>query len=324
MAAVEIIIPLYNKERTVGRTIESVLAQTFTDWQLIVVDDGSTDHGLKVVQGFADPRIRVLSQSNAGPGAARNAGIRAATAACLAFLDADDEWYPWYLENAVQVIRKNHVSFVGSMYDEWPQQEDMTRYWAGQGVTPGLYELKNSDPPKWVLSMLYFFRVWNTLVLTEVARKYQGFYDQNQCRLGEDTIFFAKLIFNEPFAIIGPSAVRSNRQYSELSNIRVVPLSAYQTRPEAILKYCSGEKLTLARRVLAFNALRTAHYRAREGHKKDAQLLLALYPETKNFGFFYVRVRCEIIFNFPLTYWCRLKSIVGPWIRSRFGRGSKS
>ena len=95
---VSVIIPLYNKEPYVRRALSSIRAQTFEDFEVIVVDDGSTDEGARAVESFDDARVRLVHQQNAGPGAARNRGIAEARGELLAFLDADDEWTPTYLE----------------------------------------------------------------------------------------------------------------------------------------------------------------------------------------------------------------------------------
>ena len=88
---ISVIIPLYNKERTILSSIESVLSQSFQDIELIVVDDGSTDSSVSVVESIDDGRLRLIKQENAGPGAARNTGARQAKGEWLVFLDADDE-----------------------------------------------------------------------------------------------------------------------------------------------------------------------------------------------------------------------------------------
>ncbi|MEM4166724.1 MAG: glycosyltransferase [Candidatus Bilamarchaeaceae archaeon] len=92
-----VVIPLYNKLYYIGRTIKSVLSQTYMNYELIVVDDGSTDKSVDVVRKFDDKRIRIIQQKNAGESAARNRGINEAKYEFIAFLDADDEWQPNFL-----------------------------------------------------------------------------------------------------------------------------------------------------------------------------------------------------------------------------------
>ena len=89
---ISVIVPVYNAENYLNRCIESVLTQTYTDWQMVLVDDGSKDESLKVCQEYADldNRIRVIHQENAGPGIARNTGIAAANGDYIVFIDSDD------------------------------------------------------------------------------------------------------------------------------------------------------------------------------------------------------------------------------------------
>jgi len=98
-----VIVPLYNKRDTVSKAVASVLAQSFADFELIVVDDGSTDGGPALLVGVKDPRLRVISQQNRGVGAARNAGAAAARHDWIAFLDADDFWFEDHLEELDRV-----------------------------------------------------------------------------------------------------------------------------------------------------------------------------------------------------------------------------
>lgn len=104
--AISVVIPLYNKGPYIACTLNSVLAQTFEDFEVIVVDDGSSDDGAEVVRGFDDPRIRMIHQENQGVSVARNQGIEAAGAELVAFLDADDEWLPCFLETILRLRRK--------------------------------------------------------------------------------------------------------------------------------------------------------------------------------------------------------------------------
>ena len=267
MPAIDVIMPLYNKQATVERAIRSVQSQTVADWRLIVVDDGSTDGGAEIVRRMQkeDKRIELIVQANAGPGAARNAGIRAATAPYVAFLDADDLWYLWHLETALAAIQKNNVAMVGAMYYEWPRQEDMTGHWKQRGVVPGLYEITPLTHPEEAESFVLFFHVGSCLVKTDAAQRCGGFYE-GRCRNGEDTFFFAKLVFNERFAVVGgaPTA-RFNRQDSALSHTYTFAIPPFLSEPELLLQYCPVQKRDLARKMLARLAVRTAYHKARNG-----------------------------------------------------------
>jgi glycosyltransferase involved in cell wall biosynthesis len=98
---VSVYTPTYNYGRFLGEAIQSVLDQTFQDWELIVVDDGSTDGTREVVDAFADPRIHYVYQENQGNPAARNTALRLARGEYVACLDADDAWFPEKLEKQV-------------------------------------------------------------------------------------------------------------------------------------------------------------------------------------------------------------------------------
>lgn len=103
---ISIVIPLYNKAASISATIGCVLRQTYTDWEVVVVDDGSTDGSGDLVCSMNDNRIRLIRQQNAGVSAARNRGITEAKGEFVAFLDADDEWKPNYLESQMELTRK--------------------------------------------------------------------------------------------------------------------------------------------------------------------------------------------------------------------------
>jgi succinoglycan biosynthesis protein ExoO len=100
MTAFSVVVPLYNKGPHIRRAIQSVLNQVVQDFEIIVVDDGSTDRSRSEVSSIIDPRVKLLMRNGPGPGgyAARNHGIQASRAPWIAFLDADDEWTPTYLE----------------------------------------------------------------------------------------------------------------------------------------------------------------------------------------------------------------------------------
>ncbi|HAN56206.1 MAG TPA: glycosyl transferase [Betaproteobacteria bacterium] len=103
-ARIAIIMPCYNCAAHLATSIGSVLAQTYTDWELIVVDDGSTDTSAAQVATLDDPRIQLIRQANAGVSAARNRALQAANSELIAFLDADDTWAPTFLEAMLKAL----------------------------------------------------------------------------------------------------------------------------------------------------------------------------------------------------------------------------
>lgn len=104
---VSIVVPAYNAEKYIADAIESVLRQTYPYFELIIVDDASTDRTAEVVQSFSDQRIKLIRHaSNKGPGAARNTAIEAASGKWMAVLDADDQWKANRLERLVNILKK--------------------------------------------------------------------------------------------------------------------------------------------------------------------------------------------------------------------------
>jgi len=111
---VSVILTCFNGERYIAKAIQSVLDQTWRDFELIVVDDGSTDGTSAVVRAIPDPRLRYVRKENSGPGAARNTGIEAATGEWVAFLDCDDWWLATKLERQMDTARAARADFVCS------------------------------------------------------------------------------------------------------------------------------------------------------------------------------------------------------------------
>ncbi|MBF2021559.1 MAG: glycosyltransferase family 2 protein [Hydrococcus sp. C42_A2020_068] len=119
MKLVSVIVPVYNVEKYIAQTIRSVLNQTYSNFELIVVDDESPDKSAEICRQFQDPRIRIIHQKNRGLAGARNAGIRHAKGDYLAFLDGDDLWLPEKLEKHVQHLEASShvgVSFSRSQF----------------------------------------------------------------------------------------------------------------------------------------------------------------------------------------------------------------
>lgn len=118
MPLVSVIIPTYNRVDVILRTIRSVKQQTFEDYEIIVVDDGSTDNTVEVIKDF-DRQIRLIRQENQGVSVARNNGVKASKGKYIAFLDSDDEWYPLYLEACIAFLNNNLDEHVVHTEFEW-------------------------------------------------------------------------------------------------------------------------------------------------------------------------------------------------------------
>lgn len=112
---VSVIIPVYNGEKFIATTLRSVIHQSYSNWEIIIINDGSTDNTLNIVSDLKDPRIKIISQNNSGVSASRNAGIGSANGNYLAFLDADDFWHKNNLEKKISFLENNpDIDFVFS------------------------------------------------------------------------------------------------------------------------------------------------------------------------------------------------------------------
>lgn len=139
---VSVVIPMYNVERYIEKSVQSVLAQTYTNFEIVCVDDGCSDGTLERLQQFSDSRIRIVRQENAGLAAARNTGINAAQGIYIALLDADDFWAPLKLELHVRHLESNPevgVSYCPSLFVD---EEDAP---LGIGQFPKLFDIGAQD-----------------------------------------------------------------------------------------------------------------------------------------------------------------------------------
>jgi glycosyltransferase involved in cell wall biosynthesis len=128
MPQVSVVLPTFNRADVLGRSIQSVLSQSFTDFELIVVDDASQDNTISVVHSFTDPRIRYIkNKENLGGAESRNVGIQHAQAEIIAFQDSDDEWRPMKLEKCVRELRDNK-DLIGVYSAYWQINGNNVRY----------------------------------------------------------------------------------------------------------------------------------------------------------------------------------------------------
>ena len=160
---ISIIIPLYNKEQSIVTTLQTVLKQSYQDFEIVIVNDGSTDHSVEEVKRILDPRIRLIHQSNAGVSAARNRGIEEARGEYIAFLDADDEWKPDYLKTQYELTLKYpECSVFACNYEFKDTQGKVTPtiirklpFKDEDGILSNYFEIAScSHPPLWTSAVI--------------------------------------------------------------------------------------------------------------------------------------------------------------------------
>ncbi len=184
---VSVIMPLYNRAGTVKAAIDSVLSQTFADFEVVVVDDASTDGGPELVGNLADERIRLIRlPHNRGGNAARNAGIRLARGRILSFLDSDDEFLPHKLEVIVGILKSGEVEGVIDSYRKlYPTQGNRTK----ECINPNL---EDEDA---ILKALFNRRIWKStpgISVTAQAALRAGLFDE-ALRRRQDFDFLVRL-----------------------------------------------------------------------------------------------------------------------------------
>lgn len=190
-----VVIPLYNKRPYIRRAVESVLKQKFANFELIVVDDGSTDNGAAELVDVLDPRLKVVQQRNQGVGAARNAGLAHASGAWVAFLDADDAWMPSHLEELHRIAMAHpnagliSTTCVESVGTNLPVASDV----AATGVT-----IREVDYFLEASRQIGFINATSAAVRSDVAVTIGGFSSR---RTGEDLEYWVKVALRHPVAV---------------------------------------------------------------------------------------------------------------------------
>ncbi|MBD2464448.1 glycosyltransferase [Oscillatoria sp. FACHB-1407] len=141
MPLISVVLPVYNGEKTIQRTIESVLKQTFSDFELLIINDGSSDRTVEIVTQINDPRIRLFSYPNSGVSASRNRGIAQATGEFISFIDADDLWTPDKLAAQLNALQTHPDAAVAYSWTDWIDESDRPLRPAGRSTASGkVYE----------------------------------------------------------------------------------------------------------------------------------------------------------------------------------------
>ena len=188
---ISIIIPLYNKEKSIVRTVHSVLEQSYQDFEIIIVNDGSTDNSIRELSKVQDCRIRLVEQPNSGVSAARNMGITIAKGEFVAFLDADDEWRNDYLQTQYDLTLKYPQCDVFATNYEFKDIRGVVSntiirnipFKANEGILSNYFTVAScSHPPLWT----------SAVMLRKAAIDFIGGFPVG-VKSGEDLLTWARL-----------------------------------------------------------------------------------------------------------------------------------
>lgn len=202
-----VVIPLYNKEPHIADAINSVLAQTYPDFELIVVNDASTDGSRDVVDQFSDERIRIVEREEPGPGgyAARNRGIREAEHTWIAFLDADDVWDPLFLEKMKSVIEEN--SEAGFFASGWYETTELS----GKVINSYCQKYNHEGPHRIDLTTFLERSIQNfgpvcssVAIVRKDLIEEAGLFPENKCRFGGDIDTWFRMMIKGDHLVINP------------------------------------------------------------------------------------------------------------------------
>ncbi|KRO67281.1 MAG: hypothetical protein ABR84_08620 [Cryomorphaceae bacterium BACL21 MAG-121220-bin10] len=212
--SISIIIPLYNKARDIIATLDSVWAQTYTNFEVLVIDDGSTDHGVDLIQALDDPRLRIFQQENQGVGPTRNFGVMQANGPYVAFLDADDYWHPYHLEDLNQLIQTSSGGkWFGTAYEKdfGPDRimaMDTPLRQRGQkwmGAVDDFFAMAKKDCPAWTSALCFDKSFFDNL---------GGFNPKITMGAGEDTELWIRAALASPLYFCNRISARHRLQGS--------------------------------------------------------------------------------------------------------------
>lgn len=244
-----IVIPLYNKEHFIEQTLQSVLAQTFGDFEIIIVNDGSTDAGEAKVKQFDDARIQYYLRENKGVAAARNFGITLSKADYIAFLDSDDFWYPDFL----QTMHRN-ISRYGARHKVFSSAIEIE---TAKNIIPATYSIEKSHPVEIVDFFKASFKeaaIWTSAaVFHRSVFEKSGVFD-TQIRSGQDTDLWIRIgleyaiVFDWKILaryVFDPKSLSRNRNYT-VSKINFSKFRELEKVNPDLKKYLDLNRFSLA------------------------------------------------------------------------------
>lgn len=258
MSLVSVIIPAYNAQKTIETTIKSVLNQTWTDLELIIINDGSTDQTLEVINRFDDPRLKVFSYPNGGVSASRNRGFARSSGAYVSFIDADDLWTPDKLEWQLKALKNEPEAAVAYSWTDYIDK-------AGNLVEQGeRVTLSGNVYPELLVS--YFLSSGSNALIKQEALVKVGGFDETLTG-PEDWDLFIRLATCYPFVavprlgilyrICHNQSISTNLHRQEDQSLRVIEKS-FQQAPES-LQNLKKKSLANLYRYISFKAIENSY-----------------------------------------------------------------
>lgn len=274
---VSIIVPIYNAEKYLDSCIQSVLRQTYTNWELILIDDGSTDKSGRIAEeyGFADERITVFHQKNLGVSLARNQGIDEATGNYVVFLDADDELIEDCLAKTVNIAEETNADVVAGRSCENQELFQDRIIWTGAEA------LENS-----LKDHLFTYSACAKLIRREFIGKTRFTPD---IRINEDSYFVFQLLCKQNVFVLTNDVIYFYRANSESSSRTVFSEKYFDILKVSDLKYKKIEEQfpqmhDLAKNMLLkarMNVLRILAVRTRDEYRDVEKKLLEYIHDNK-------------------------------------------
>jgi glycosyltransferase involved in cell wall biosynthesis len=278
MPRVSVIVPLYNKARYIDRCLDAIFAQSLTDFELIVVNDGSTDGGEARVEARRDSRLQFVSQKNAGPGAARNHGVRLASSPLVAFLDGDDAWDPDYLKASAEQLESGSPDVASITWGMMvhPQQAASSLRWSAAGIPLGDFRAAPKTEPKIIISMLANMLPSSTVMRKAIFEELGGYYAKYRCLYSEDAWLYLKMLLRYTARFDSrPLSIRFEDASELAVNLRHVrPMEPFLIDPQGLVETCPPEMAPLLREVMTRRALKTASVYGYWGESAQARQLL--------------------------------------------------
>lgn len=299
---ISVIIPTFDRARYITNAINSVLSQSFQDFEIIVVDDGSTDNTKEVIRNFY-PQVKYIYQDNSGVGAARNTGILASRGEWIAFLDSDDEWMTDYLKYQMEQACR-FPEFIMFVTNSFQISVDGNRIDSFEDLHNGLYEkLKEKHlliiKKPLIFIIKYHITILETIIMKREALIKTGLLNE-KLTIAEDLDIIARMALQGPLVITDTPLVHIFRRNENIDNLtkQLFHYSSYdaffQVYNNLLIKnkFLKYREKFLLKKKISSNRRAYANYLLELGKKREARQFfreaLVIYPSLKSLSKFLI------------------------------------